>query len=200
MTKTKVVVAAALALAALAATDAVARASSPTEAQLERCVQSTHPGLREKPIVTAIGALSISADQKIELLGRLATYGSSDYLGIRGLGLSAAAMNTINALIKAQVAAQPELGAPCPRFTDETKAMQWLRATLLGNGFHSAGLQIIAVTDRQVQYQGNKDGNDAWGVMVKTGTMSVRVVVSEFPDGGGGAVSTASDLTTPFEV
>jgi hypothetical protein len=71
-------------------------------------------------------------------------------------------------------------GTPCKPFLNRARTLRFARATLLANGFYSAGLRLTVASLRRINYVGIQDGEKMWGAVFKTGDRRLWITFTTF--------------------
>ena len=75
------------------------------------------------------------------------------------------------------------LGSPCAPFKNRTKVIAQVKALLIHNGFRPA-MSFTIASPRQITFQAIQDGNQYYGVVVKTAPRQIIVQVTSTHSGG----------------
>ena len=87
---------------------------------------------------------------------------------------------------------------PCKPFQNRARTLQYVRTTLLANGFYSAGLQLTVASPQKITYRGTQDGVRTWGEVFKTGDRQLWVSFGWIDPDLGRSVGRSHTFKTGF--
>jgi hypothetical protein len=176
--KTVVVVAVVVLLAVVPA------ASALTPSQIGKCLDMS--GRTSLRLAHVDDGLGLTRDQILEAKSRIDEFwrGRATAWDLSDLGFTPDQEATFTQRVNAVIARSSwPLGSPCAPFKNRKKVIAEVKALLIHNGFRPA-MSFTVASPRQITFQAIQDGNQYYGVVVKTAARQIIVQVTSTHSGG----------------